>query len=105
MSKRSPASRRPRAADPDAASACFIPHESAWSASTRRFVALSSTISSRRPARSSRLLSPCSSAGAAPATTVKWNSLPAPGSDCTQIRPPIISTRRLLIVSPRPVPP
>ena len=36
---------------------------------------------------------------------VKWKVLPLPGSESTQMRPSIISIRRLQIVSPRPVPP
>jgi hypothetical protein len=36
---------------------------------------------------------------------VKKNSLPLPGSLSTQISPPIISTRRLDMVNPSPVPP
>jgi hypothetical protein len=36
---------------------------------------------------------------------VKWNVLPLPGSLSTQTPPPISSTRRVEMVSPRPVPP
>ena len=40
-----------------------------------------------------------------PSHTRNLNRLPWPGVDSTQMRPSIISTRRLLMVSPRPVPP
>ena len=40
-----------------------------------------------------------------PKVAVKLKVLPRPGSLSTQISPPIISASRLLIVSPKPVPP
>ena len=40
-----------------------------------------------------------------PSRVVKRKMLPLPGSLSTQIRPPMRSTRRRLMVSPKPVPP
>ena len=61
----------------------------------RRFVALSSTTSTRRPARfaPSSLRMACS--GPISARIVKWNVEPAPASLSTHIPPPIISHSRL----------
>ena len=73
----------------------------------RRFVALSSTTSTRIPWRhggSGGGGSGCAGS-ARPSRSVKWNWLPCPGSLSTQIRPSIISTRREAMASPSPVPP
>ncbi len=55
----------------------------------------------RRPFRRPRR----ASASARPRRTVKWNRLPRPTSLSSQILPPIRSTSRAAIASPRPVPP
>ncbi len=87
-----------------------IPHFAICKESTLRLVALSSTISTRRPAsagcwpvKSRRLRCGSSTTGA---RIVKWNVDPLPSpSLVTHMLPPINSASRLLMASPRPVPP
>ena len=57
----------------------------------------------RRPFRSA--LRSGAASRCRPSLAVKWKVLPLPGSLSTPIWPSIISTSRLLIVGPRPVPP
>jgi hypothetical protein len=84
-----------------------MPHRSVWSFSKRRLLALSSTIRTRLPASSgcSPSAAARSKASTSSATIVKWNVEPFPGSLSAQIRPPMSSLSRLLMASPKPVPP
>ena len=70
-------------------------------------VALSSTTSTAMPAEVRRDEGRLARSTRWPrrSTIVKWNVLPLPTSLSTQIRPPISSTSRVEMASPRPVPP
>ena len=103
-------------AEASSASACSPPSASTGTISQRlsipsrirRLVWLSSTTSTRTPRNTSGgagLPTFTSLWSAICSRTVKWKSLPRPSSLSTQIRPPIIRTRRFEIVSPSPVPP
>jgi len=73
----------------------------------RRLVALSSTTKARklRNSPSCRLDPLALWDSTAPNLAVKKNVEPLPGSLSTHIRPPIMSTMRVQIVRPNPVPP
>ena len=74
----------------------------------RRLVALSSTTRTRRPeklAGGSRLAGWLSACLHRAELTVNRNVLPLPTSLSSQMRPPIMATRRDTMVSPSPVPP
>ena len=107
------------------------PHSRAISPSASRWVALSSTTSSRRPRSTpgtplegakSALAAEAAAFAASPTLAalaaavapagravskraVKWNVLPLPGSLSTHSRPPIIATSWEQIARPSPVPP
>ena len=72
-----------------------------------RFVALSSTISTRLPASCDGLrpLEGPGGRGGGLGLDVKWKVDPLPDSLSTHIVPPIRSASRLLIARPSPVPP
>ena len=74
---------------------------------SRRFVALSSTTSARRPANDPSRRSAVGVMSVAPASNVRWNVLPSPGTPVlsTHTVPPISSASRRLIARPSPVPP
>src|ERR1017187_6534901 len=72
----------------------------------RRLVALSSTTSTRSPARASADNAWGGSAGLpTPRLAVEWKAVPSPSTLSPQILPPIFATRCLETDSPRPVPP
>ena len=109
-SKASPASSQRSASRADSVERDAIPHFAVCRSSTRRLVALSSTMSRRLPSSAgcTPMNSRCRAAGNSPigATTVKKKVEPRPGpSLCAHIRPPMSSASRRLIASPRPVPP
>ena len=91
---------------PDAARKTSKENDSRISCKISREVALSSTTSTFNPRRSDagtkRLFTV---SFPIPKSAVKWKVVPLPDSLSIQISPPIIFTRRLLMVSPKPVPP
>ena len=97
---------RSSASAPLAACSSRIPQLRRDGAGTARLVALSSTMSTRRPAsaalRGGGLARPQS---ASRKRAVNQKVEPLPGSLSTPISPPICSTSCLQIASPRPVPP
>jgi hypothetical protein len=87
-----------------------MPHVAIWAASTRRLVALSSTISTRLPFSSSckpgEMRCLLGGDSATDAWMVKKKVEPVPGPWLsTHMLPPINSAKRLLIARPSPVPP
>ena len=84
-----------------------IPHEVHVACMMRRLVALSSTTRTRSPGNGPAVTGERLgwSSFAAPTCTVNKNVLPLPISLSSQMRPPIIVTRRDTMVSPSPVPP
>ena len=95
-----------RASFPEGAGKTSKENDSRISCRISRDVALSSTTSTFNPLRSgegSKRFFTISFPR--PKSAVKWNVVPCPDSLSVQISPPINFTRRLLIVSPNPVPP
>ena len=84
-----------------------MPHDCACRLMISRFVALSSTTSSRFPASWGWLPSNGARVGASASAAVNsmWKADPLPSSLSTHSLPPISSTRRFEIARPRPVPP
>jgi len=82
-----------------------MPHEPACLTRMCRFVSLSSTMSTRRPAscEGSARSYGRTGAGADSASIVKWKVDPSPTVLSTHIDPPISSASRLLMASPSPV--
>ena len=105
-----PSRTQPIASSGEPVARTVIPHWRSWAIRIRRFVALSSTISATLPwspleGRGAGTLT--ASAGASGATILTTKRLPSPGTPLlsTVMVPPCSSARRLLIASPRPVPP
>ena len=105
-----PSRTQPIASSGEPVARTVIPHWRSWAIRIRRFVALSSTISATLPCsplegRGAGTVT--ESAGASGATILTTKRLPSPGTPLlsTVIVPPCNSASRLLIASPRPVPP
>ena len=103
------------ACTPLAASLTTQPSRSSSSRTSDAFTTLSSTTSTRRPAidtitgpdvlpADSAAASSVRAAGRVDSGTITTKALPAPGTLCTSMRPPIIATSSLEIFRPRPVP-
>ena len=94
-----------RAASACSASSVCIPHEPSCSRRIRRFVALSSTISTRKPASSAGFGRSVAGFACLPRRSSNQKVLPTSTSLSTPTRPPMSSTSCLTIASPKPVPP
>ena len=95
------------ASSPPGASTTSIPQAPSSALMRRRFVALSSTTSARRPANDPSRRSAVGAMSVAPTSNVRWNVLPSPGTPVlsTHTVPSISSASRRLIARPSPVPP
>ena len=111
MSNCSPSFSQRSASDGEPVSRGTIPHLAVWATRIRRFVALSSTISTVRPDRSASTRGERAGVTASDAATGmrtrRWKVLPSPATPVLSAvsEPSISSARRREIARPRPVPP
>ena len=94
-----------RAAGPPSASSTAAPLPASWRSTICRFVALSSTTSTRRPSRAPGAGAGGGGAAEGPTRTENENVEPSPGTLSTETAPPMSSASRFEIARPRPVPP